>query len=280
MTQTKIDKYRDILRQMAARLDGTVAGLEDDARTGTGGQSQSNLSNTPLHMGDLGTEQFLQEMSATVYENEEYLRGEVVAALDRIEKGTFGTCENCGKSILAVRIEALPYTRYCVKCSEKLHAGADVNLNHGRPQAGFGTAAQASYGPEPPRGEPAAGTEPPLRPEPALEIPFTDVAGDPPKADRDDVHAVGTAGGGTAVGGLAGTNVGTGDPDGANLEDAAGSGNFDTTADDAGEAVDEAAAFAGPTGGAVGGTPANKRATGGKTRRGTRPGGDRSRRGQ
>jgi hypothetical protein len=46
-------------------------------------------------------------------------------------------------------------------------------------------------------------------------------------AYRDDVHAAGTAGGGTAVGGLAGTNTGSGDPANADLEAAMGSGTYD-----------------------------------------------------
>ena len=271
MNRTKLEKYRDTLRAMGGRLASTVAGLEDEARTATGGQSQSNLSNTPLHMGDLGTEEFLQEMSATVYENEEYLHNEVTAALGRIEAGTFGACEHCGKAIPAARLDALPYTRYCVKCSEKLKAGLDVNLNHGRPQAGAGTLAQIGYGPAPPRGgrESPAGEPTPAKGRP--EIPFTDLEAARTKKSADDVHAVGTAGGGTAIGGLAGTNVGHGDPAGAPLEDAIGSGNFDTRAEDEGEGAEESTAFAGPTGGAVGGTPANKRATGGKTRRGVSP---------
>jgi hypothetical protein len=80
----------------------------------------------------------------------------------------------------------------------------------------------------------------------------------------DDVHAAGTPGGGSAVGGLAGTTVGTGSPAGANLEAAMGSGTFDAT-DPADEGEDEPEAFAGPSGGAVGGTPANKRARGGRS---------------
>lgn len=75
------------------------------------------------------------------------------------------------------------------------------------------------------------------------------------------IHAAGTPGGGSAVGGLAGTNVGDGSPDEADLEAAAGSGNFDVELD----AEEEAEAYAGRHGGAVGGTPTNKRVTGGKS---------------
>lgn len=82
-----------------------------------------------------------------------------------------------------------------------------------------------------------------------------------------DIHAAGTPAGGTAVGGLAGTNVGHGDPDNADLEAAEGSGDFDARLDADGEP-----AQSGFSGGAVGGVPAGKR-TSERVARGISPGG-------
>ena len=82
-------------------------------------------------------------------------------------------------------------------------------------------------------------------------------------------NMAGTAGGGLAAGGLGGTNAGDGAPD-ENLEDAFGVGIHD----DSGDTGDGGPPYAGPTGGAVGGTPAQKRAKGGHTGRGIAPGGD------
>src|SRR5205814_90189 len=80
----------------------------------------------------IGSEVYTQELNATLLENEEYIRGEALAAVDRIDAGTFGTCENCGAAIPAERLEVLPYVRYCVGCAEKLDSGKAVNLNDGR----------------------------------------------------------------------------------------------------------------------------------------------------
>jgi hypothetical protein len=88
-------------------------------------------------------------------------------------------------------------------------------------------------------------------------------------SEQGDIFAVGTPCGGTEVGGLAGTNVGDGAPDNADLEDAMGSGNFDTETED----EREGGPYGGPSGGAVGGTPAGKRARGGPTHHGIAPGG-------
>lgn len=74
-----------------------------------------------------------------------------------------------------------------------------------------------------------------------------------------DIHAAGSPLGGSAVGGLGGTNFGDGDPDNADIDAANGSGNFERQLD-----ADEEPAYAGRAGGAVGGSPANKRVSGGK----------------
>src|SRR5437016_5680054 len=97
------------------------------------------------------------------------------------------------------------------------------------------------------------------------EIPMTDLGWPEDGEPRLDVpphggdsHAAGTPGGGAASGGLAGTNVGDGDPDNVDLEDALGSGIHDTSGEDADQPP-----YSGSAGGAVGGTPAGKRARGG-----------------
>jgi hypothetical protein len=97
-----------------------------------------------------------------------------------------------------------------------------------------------------------------------VEIPMTDLGWPEDAEERKeepaagDSYAAGTPGGGLASGGLAGTNVGHGDPDDVDLEDAMGNGEEDTAGEDEG-----GRAYSGPAGGAVGGSPAEKRAKGG-----------------
>lgn len=56
------------------------------------------------------------EVELAVERTEAKLLNEVQAALDRLEQGTFGRCIQCGVPIPQERIDALPYTAYCVKC--------------------------------------------------------------------------------------------------------------------------------------------------------------------
>ena len=51
---------------------------------------------------------------------------QVQAALQRVEDGTYGTCVDCGRAISDARLEALPWTPYCVEDAEKHQRGADA----------------------------------------------------------------------------------------------------------------------------------------------------------
>lgn len=88
---------------------------------------------------------------------------------------------------------------------------------------------------------------------------------EPPGSGGGDRHAAGAPAGGSAVGGLAGTNVGDGDPANADIDEAGGGGDFDQALAGADER-----AHSGISGGAVGGTPAGKR-TGDHSRGGIAP---------
>jgi RNA polymerase-binding transcription factor DksA len=260
MHKDKLKKFQSLLVDLRTRLRGDIESLDDQARTATGGDSSGNLSNTPLHLADLGSAVYLQELNATLLKNQEYIRNEVLHALKRIDEGTYVNCENCGRPIIEERLELLPYTQYCTACSEALQAGKEVNLNGGRPHFGADTLDpfddEVGRRPFARRRRAASSTN-------DDEISTPDLEHDPAqRAGGPDSHAVGTAGGGTAVGGLAGTNIGEGDPDEANLEAAAASSEFDV--DIEGEDND-VTAYSGPAGGAVGGTPANRRAVGGKS---------------
>jgi hypothetical protein len=192
-----------------------------------------------MHLGDMGTDEFLYDMNVTLLANEQYIVGEARAALARLNDGTFGKCKSCGKTIATARLEAIPYTRFCVECAAKNDDTPQVNLNEGRPKTPADTLA--------PEGE--MEEDHIRRPDP-MEAPA-------PPVHRGDVHAAGTAGGGTAVGGLAGGNEGRGDPVVIEVDEATASGNFDADED---RVNDDRIPQSGFTGGAVGGTPARKRA--------------------
>ena len=66
------------------------------------------------HLADSATETFMRELDGGLEENAEHLLGEIDAALGRIDAGTFGTCQVCGREIEPERLEAVPYATLCI----------------------------------------------------------------------------------------------------------------------------------------------------------------------
>jgi RNA polymerase-binding transcription factor DksA len=123
MTAAELDQYRQILLAMQQRHNGDITHLTDEALRTGGGEASGNLSNMPIHMADLGTDNFEQEFTLSLLQTEEQLADEIAAALTRIKEGSFGRCEECGGSIAKVRLGAVPYARYCIDCARKREQG-------------------------------------------------------------------------------------------------------------------------------------------------------------
>jgi RNA polymerase-binding transcription factor DksA len=121
MTSAELDGFRRHLQALRERLDGDVTHLTGEAMHTADEQASSNLSHVPLHLADLGTDNYERENTLRLLANEGQLLGEITAALERLQKGTFGSCEECGGPIVPrERLRELPYTRYCVTCAQKL----------------------------------------------------------------------------------------------------------------------------------------------------------------
>ena len=124
MTQAELESFRQQLLELRHRLKGDVSLLSNEALRHAGGEASGSLSNTPIHMADLGTDNFEQEFTLSLLETEERALDEIGGALERIRQGAFGRCEECGKGIPKARLQALPYTRHCVECARKLQQSA------------------------------------------------------------------------------------------------------------------------------------------------------------
>ena len=119
MNKSEMKTYRDKLVALRDRHNGDASHLADEGLRRTAEGGGGNLSNMPIHMADLGTDNFEQEFTLSLLQNEEQVLGEISAALDRIKQGSFGRCEECEGEIPRQRLEAVPYARYCVECARK-----------------------------------------------------------------------------------------------------------------------------------------------------------------
>ena len=120
MTTAETEAYRQHLLALRNRLNGDISHLADEALRKNQREASGNLSSMPIHMADIGTDNFEQEFTLSLLANEEQVLAEIASALDRIKEGTFGRCEDCQEDIPRARLKELPYTRYCVNCARKL----------------------------------------------------------------------------------------------------------------------------------------------------------------
>ena len=118
MRREAMEQYWQRLVEMGQRLKNDESGVMNEALRQTGGDANGNLSNVPMHLADISTEAFEQEMSTSLLTNGRQIQLEVADALDRLENGTFGKCQQCGCDIGASRLQVVPYTRYCVECAQ------------------------------------------------------------------------------------------------------------------------------------------------------------------
>jgi DnaK suppressor protein len=104
-------KARKRLEEERTRLEGVRDGL---LREGAEAEEGGELSSVDQHPGDLGSETFEHEKNLSLLEQVSDELLQIEAAFHRLEQGTYGTCQACGRPIAAERLEALPATRFCV----------------------------------------------------------------------------------------------------------------------------------------------------------------------
>ena len=109
------DAARDRLGDERERLAAMRSQYESEhLTTESESDSVSELSAHAQHQADLGTETFNRERDLTILEHIEAELSDVEHALHRLDDGTYGSCEACGRPISADRLEAMPAARFCL----------------------------------------------------------------------------------------------------------------------------------------------------------------------
>jgi DnaK suppressor protein len=110
--------YREQLLHLRARLRGDVHAMADSALK-RNREVGGDVSSMPIHMADLGTDNFEQEFTLSLMETEGDTLQSIEAALERVEEGTYGVCDECTGPIAKTRLQAIPYAPLCIKCAQK-----------------------------------------------------------------------------------------------------------------------------------------------------------------
>jgi DnaK suppressor protein len=115
MDKKKIDKFREQLEARRDELKKIVARNEQDGREA----DVANAQDIADRAANSYTKEFLFHQSNSERQMLQLIEG----ALNRMREGIFGECVNCGNEINPKRLEAVPWTRYCIDCQEKLEKG-------------------------------------------------------------------------------------------------------------------------------------------------------------
>jgi DnaK suppressor protein len=113
----ELEHFRDLLLEKRREIVGDVSSMEREALRSSG---SSNLSTLPIHMADMGTDNYEQEFTLGLVEKDRNLLRGINDALAKIQNGAFGICEGTGKPIAKARLEAQPWARYSIDYARRL----------------------------------------------------------------------------------------------------------------------------------------------------------------
>jgi DnaK suppressor protein len=115
MDKKRLDSFRKRLEERQQALRKAVSRTEEDGRIADQDSAQD--------IADRAASSYTKEFLFSQSNNERQLLQMVETALQRIREGSFGECVSCGNEINARRLEAVPWTRYCIECQEKKEKG-------------------------------------------------------------------------------------------------------------------------------------------------------------
>ncbi|HEV7521686.1 MAG TPA: TraR/DksA family transcriptional regulator [Candidatus Angelobacter sp.] len=115
MDKKKLDGFKKRLEERQQALRKAVNRTEEDGRIAD--------QDTAQDIADRAASSYTKEFLFSQSNNDRQLLAMVETALQRIREGAFGECVSCGNEINAKRLEAVPWTRYCIECQEKLEKG-------------------------------------------------------------------------------------------------------------------------------------------------------------
>ena len=120
LTPQQIEHFEKILLEKRREIIGDVDHMRNEVLDSNRQESSGDLSNMPIHMADIGTDNYEQEFTLGLIESERKQLAAIDRALIKIREGTYGICEATGEPIDISRLEAVPEARYCVEYARKM----------------------------------------------------------------------------------------------------------------------------------------------------------------
>ncbi len=116
MDKKKLDTFKKRLEERQQELRVAVTRTQQDGR-------EADVVDMAQDIADRASSSYQKELLFHQSNTDRQLLQMVEGALGRIREDSFGECISCGKEINAKRLEAVPWTRHCIECQEKLEQG-------------------------------------------------------------------------------------------------------------------------------------------------------------
>lgn len=118
MRKLDLDEYRKKLLEERDRIRAELEEIEQDISYADTRAGQSELADYDNHPADSATDTFEKEKDLAVRDSYRDIVGRIDEAFGKIERGTYGQCDRCGREIVEARLDAIPYAIFCVECQD------------------------------------------------------------------------------------------------------------------------------------------------------------------
>jgi len=142
----KFRRYYRLLVDMRDALHKGLAFHSEEALKKSGKDDAGDLSGYSQHLADAGTDTADRDFALSLISNEQEALKEIADAIERMKKGTYGTCEITTKAIPPARLIAVPFTRYSLEGQKELERNRRAHRRRGGnplgeigDEVGFGT---------------------------------------------------------------------------------------------------------------------------------------------
>lgn len=119
MKAEEVAQFKKLLLSLRERLVGKVDIMQGETLKKSRQDASGDLSNVPIHMADVGTDNYERDIMIELIQNGEEGVRNIDTALEKIEEGAFGVCELCAKKINKDRLKAVPYAKLCIDCQRE-----------------------------------------------------------------------------------------------------------------------------------------------------------------
>jgi RNA polymerase-binding protein DksA len=114
MSAIDVESFRPLLEQERERIAAQIAHLHDDNSRSMEDELGELTRGLDNHLGDMASVTFDRELDEGLEEGAQQTLAQIERAIAKLDDGTYGQCERCGKEIPEARLRARPWALLCI----------------------------------------------------------------------------------------------------------------------------------------------------------------------